>query len=101
MARRCQVSGSKTRFGRNVSHSNRKSSRRFLPNLQAASLHSEALGHAVGLRLTTRSLRTVQRHGGLDAYLLSTPDAKLAPDALRLKHRVRKALAAGQKRAAG
>lgn len=101
MARRCQVSGSKTSFGRNVSHSNRKSSRRFLPNLQEVSLQSEALGHRVGLRLTTRSLRTVQKHGGIDAFLLGTPDRKLAPEALRLKHRVQKAMGGKTSKQAG
>jgi hypothetical protein len=35
----------------------------------------------------------VSRAGGLDAYLLRTDDAKLAPEGLRLKRRVKKALA--------
>ncbi len=92
MPRRCSVSDSQTSFGHNVSHSNRKSSRRFLPNLQKSTLLSDALGAGVSLRLSTRSLRTVRSHGGLDAFLLGTPDARLAPEALRVKHRIQKAL---------
>jgi large subunit ribosomal protein L28 len=78
------------RFGRNVSHSNRKSSRTFEPNLQPVKLRSEALGRSVRLSISTRALRTVEKHGGLDAYLVRTPDEKLPPEALRLKRRIRK-----------
>jgi large subunit ribosomal protein L28 len=92
MPRRCSVSGSKTSYGQNVSHSNRKTPRRFLPNLQRTTFLSEALGCRVGLRLSTRSLRTVRTHGGIDPFLLSTADTKLAPEALALKHRIQKAM---------
>ena len=55
--------------------------------------HSSALRRKIPLRVTTRALRTVSRAGGLDAYLLRTNDAKLAPEGLRLKRQVKKALA--------
>lgn len=97
MARRCTISGSKTAYGQNVSHSNRKTPRRFLPNLQQATLVSEALGTGVGIRLSTRSLRTVRRHGGLDAFLLATPDSRLGEEALRIKHRIQKAMGGKRK----
>ncbi len=92
MARRCQITGSTTRFGHNVSHSNRKTSRRFDPNLQNATLHSDALRRKVVLRVTTRALRSVTKGGGLDAFLLSVADAKLAPEGLRLKRAIKRAL---------
>ena len=47
MARQCSITGKRVSYGRNVSHSNRKSSRRFEPNLQSATLLSEALGGRV------------------------------------------------------
>ena len=75
-----------------MSHSNIKTCRRFDPNLQRVHLQSEALGRRVALRVTTRALRTVQKHGGLDLFLLRTDDRKLAPDAVRLKRSVRKSL---------
>jgi large subunit ribosomal protein L28 len=92
VARRCQLTGTHTRFGRNVSHSNRKTSRRFDPNLQHATLYSEALRRKLALRVTTRALRSVTKGGGIDAYLLSADDAKLAPEGLRLKRAIKRAL---------
>jgi large subunit ribosomal protein L28 len=92
MPRRCELTGTRVSFGNNVSHSNRKSSRTFAPNLQSVSLLSDGLGRAVRLRVTTRALRTVQKRGGLDAYLLGTSDAKLPPEALELKRRLRRAI---------
>ena len=92
MARRCQLTGTETKFGHNVSHSNRKTSRRFDPNLQHATLYSDALRRSVGLRVTTRALRSVTKNGGIDAFLLSVDDAKLAPEGLRLKRAVKRAL---------
>lgn len=92
MPRRCELTGTRVSFGHNVSHSNRKSSRTFAPNLQSVSLVSDGLRRSVRLRVTTRALRTVQKRGGLDAYLLSTPDAKLPPEALELKRRLRRSV---------
>ena len=93
MARRCQLTGKEPQFGHNVSHSNRKTNRRFEPNLQRVTLYSDTLGRGVRMRICTRALRSVQRGGGLDAYLLKTADAKLAPEGLKLKRRLRKAMA--------
>jgi len=99
MPRRCELTGSKVATGNNVSHSNTRTRRTFAPNLQNVTLLSEALGHAVRLRVTTRALRTVQKVGGLDAYLLGTADVKLPPEGLALKRRVRKAVSGGTKAA--
>ncbi len=92
MARRCSLTGKEVQFGHNVAHSNRKTNRRFVPNIQKVSLQSEALGRAIQLRVSTRALRTVQKKGGLDAFLLQTDDARLAEQARRLKRKVQKAL---------
>jgi large subunit ribosomal protein L28 len=97
MSRRCMVTGKGALVGNNVSHANNKTKRRFLPNLQVATLLSDVLGQAVRMRLTTRGLKTVEHAGGLDAWLAKTPDAKLDKDMRRLKARVEKAL---EKRAA-
>ena len=95
MARRCELTGTGVQTGNNVSHAHNKTRRRFLPNLQRMSLMSDSLGQMVRLRVTTRALRTVDRHGGLDAYLLATGDDKLSLNARRIKRRVAKATAAG------
>ena len=75
MSRRCQITGKGVLSGNNVSHANNRTRRRFLPNLQDSSLLSDILGTAVRMRLSTRAIRTIEHNGGIDAYLLGTPDA--------------------------
>jgi len=99
MPRRCALTGKHVQFGHNVAHSNRKTNRRFEPNLQSVTLHSDALKRKLSLRVSTRALRTVQKKGGIDAFLLGSDDAKLPPEALRLKRKVRKALGGPARRA--
>jgi len=93
MSRRCSMTGKGPQVGHNVSHANNKTKRRFKPNLQMASLLSDALGHTIRIRLSVNGLRTVERRGGLDAFLLSTPDADLALPTRRLKRRIERAMA--------
>lgn len=93
MSRRCEITGKGVRVGHNVSHSNRKTKRRFLPNLQEQSLLSDALGLKVRLRLTPAALRTIEHNGGIDAYLGSVSSAKLPDEARRLKRRIELAAA--------
>ena len=97
MARRCDLTGTESLYGHNVSHANNRTNRRFMPNLQQVTLQSDALRKNVRLRVTTRALRSVQRNGGLDAYLLSRDDAKLAPVGLKLKHEIQRALSSVRK----
>jgi large subunit ribosomal protein L28 len=75
--------------GHNVSHSNVKSKRRFLPALAPASLQSEALGQTFRLRISNAALRTVDFRGGLDAFLLKACDEALSPRALKIKRQVK------------
>jgi large subunit ribosomal protein L28 len=81
--------------GHNVSHSNIKSKRRFLPSLRETALQSESLGQSFRLRVTNAALRTLDFKGGLDAFLLKAADEDLSPRALRIKRQV-KAKIAGQ-----
>ncbi len=94
MARRCELTGKGVLAGNNVSHAHNKTRRRFLPNLHDKALLSEALGRMVRLKVSTSAIRTVERHGGLDNYLLKTSDDRLSQDARRIKRQVRNALAA-------
>ena len=79
--------------GNNVSHANNKTKRRFLPNLQSTTLLSDALGQLVRLRVTPRGIRTIEIKGGLDAFLLGTPNRKLGTDAIRIKRRIQRKIA--------
>jgi len=93
MSRRCELTGKTVLAGNNVSHANNKTRRRFLPNLQDVSLLSDVLGGSVSMRLSTRAIRTVEHNGGIDAFLLSTPNSKLPEEAQALKRRILRAKA--------
>src|SRR5271155_957614 len=95
MARRCGITGKGVQVGHNVSHSNIKTKRRFLPNLQTISLLSDVLG-PVRLRLSAAAIRTIEKKGGIDAFLKTTTDRELSPEIRRLKRRVASAAAARQ-----
>ena len=92
MSRKCVVTGKGVQVGHNVSHSNIKTKRRFLPNLQRTSVPSDVLG-SVRLRVTAAAIRTIEHKGGIDAFLRKTPDRKLSPEIRRLKRRVERARA--------
>lgn len=94
MSRRCELTGKGALTGHKVSHSNRKTKRRFLPNLCSVTLASEALGRSVRLRISAQALRTVDHRGGLDAFLAKARDEDLSPRALELKRAIEKAKAA-------
>ena len=85
MAKRCQITGKGVMSGNNVSHAKNRTRRRFLPNLQQTSMESEILGRTVSLRVTTSAIRTVEKHGGLDAFLMQARNAELADEARALK----------------
>jgi large subunit ribosomal protein L28 len=96
MSRRCQITGKGVLAGNNVSHANNKTRRRFLPNLQQQSMLSDVLGFSVSLRMSTRAIRTVERNGGIDAFLLATPNRRLPAAALTLKRQILRARARQQ-----
>ncbi len=94
MSRRCDLTGKGPLTGHKVSHSNRKTKRRFLPNLCSVTLISDALGRSVRLRISANALKSVDHRGGLDAFLLKAKDTDLAPNALELKRAIVKKQAA-------
>jgi large subunit ribosomal protein L28 len=94
MARRCELSGKGVQTGHNVSHSNNKTKRRYLPNLVNVSLISDALGETLHFRVSASALRTVEHRGGLDAYLVKADDAELSQRAVTAKRMIVKKLAA-------
>lgn len=92
MSRTCDLLGTGVQYGNKVSHSNRKTRRRFEPNIQPVSLISEALGVTVRLNLSAATVRTVEHNGGLDSFLLTTSATKLTEEGARLKRRVKRAM---------
>jgi len=96
MSRRCELTGIGPMVGHNVSHSNIKTKRRFLPALAATSLQSEALGESFRLKISNAALRTLDFRGGLDTVLLNTKDELLSLRARRIKRQVKAKLSATQ-----
>jgi large subunit ribosomal protein L28 len=88
MARRCVLSGKGVLVGHNVSHANNKTKRRYLPNVQSRRLYSETLGETVRLKIALNTLRTIDKHGGLDGYLRQAKPATLPEPLRRMKKRI-------------
>ena len=93
MARRCMITGKGVLSGNNVSNANNKTRRRYLPNLQEQSFFSDVLGASIQIRLTTNGIRTIEHNGGLDAFLIGTPNRRLPEEAQSLKRRILRAQA--------
>ena len=68
MSKICQLTGKRPISGNNVSFSNRKTKRRFLPNLQKKRFFIPETGQWVSLKLTTGAIRNINRLG-IFAYL--------------------------------
>ena len=94
MSRRCELTGKSAQVGHKVSHSNIKTKRRFLPNLLNVTMISDALGRSLRLRVSANALRTVDRRGGLDAFLMKAKNEELSTKALEIKRQVQKKRAA-------
>lgn len=91
MSRRCELTGKAVLVGNLVSHSNRKTKTRFLPNLVRVTLLSDALNQSVRLRVTAHALRSVEHRGGLDAFLLKASENDLSQKARELRRKIIKA----------
>ena len=100
MSRRCELTGVGPMVGHNVSHSNVKTKRRFLPALSPVTLQSDALGQTFSLRISNAALRTVDFKGGLDVFLLNARDENLSARALKIKRQVKAKQAAAAQPAA-
>jgi len=94
MSKVCSVNAKKkVAVGNNVSHSKRRTRRRFLPNLQSVSFFSEALKKFVKLRVSTKSIRSIEHNDGIDKFLLKTSSELLSANALKIKKSIKKATA--------
>ena len=92
MSRRCELTGKAVQSGNKVSHSNRKTRTRFLPNLCQVTLLSDTLGRKVKLRIAAAALRSVEHRGGLDAFLVKSHESTLSENAVALKREIVKKL---------
>eukprot|EP00475_Leptophrys_vorax_P007696 TRINITY_DN14881_c1_g1_i2.p2 TRINITY_DN14881_c1_g1~~TRINITY_DN14881_c1_g1_i2.p2 ORF type:complete len:135 (+),score=12.06 TRINITY_DN14881_c1_g1_i2:570-974(+) len=80
-ARRGLYAGKEIKFGNKISEDGGNRSRRqWKPNVQSKRLYSFALQHFIRFRVTTHALRCIDKAGGVDEYLLNTPDKELNSD---------------------
>ena len=93
MSRRCELTGVGPMIGHNVSHSNVKTKRRFLPALRVIRIHSDSLGQHFSLKISNAALRTLDFRGGLYAYLVKAGDEILSPRAQKIKRQIKAKLA--------
>ncbi len=92
MSKKCELLAVGVMSGNNVSHSNRKTKRRFLPNLKTVALKSDVLGVNLKLKVTASTLRTVNKYGNIDNFLVNYRYLKLTDLARKLRGKVKKKL---------
>ena len=85
MSKRCELTGVSPMKGHNVSHSNNKTKRRFLPNLKKVVFKSDILKKNIRLTVTNSALRTVDFKGGLDKFLKTAKKKNLSKRVKKLK----------------
>ena len=90
MSRVCELTGKKPMVGHTVSHSNIKTKRRYLTNRVNVTVHSDALGQSYSARVSAAALRTVDKRGGLDAFLAKAKDDELSAKMLKVKKEIAK-----------
>ncbi len=85
MVKKCSITNKKPMSGNNVSHAVNKTKRRFLPNLQNVSFFSEILNKKVRLKVSSKGIKTVEKKGGIDNYVITSKNSMLAPEVVKLK----------------
>jgi large subunit ribosomal protein L28 len=91
MTRRCELTGKGPMSGQLRSHAENKTKRVFRPNLVDVTLISDALQRQVRLRVSAHALKSVEKNGGLDAFLLKAKSEVLSERCQKLKRQVSKA----------
>ena len=90
MTKKCDLTGKHSMTGNNVSHANNKTKRKFFPNLQSVSLYSEQLDSKLSFKVAASTLRTVEKSGGIDKFLLNTKANNLSTLAKKYKKNILK-----------
>ena len=78
MSRRCDLTGVGVQFGNNVSHSQRKTRRRFEPNLRKVTYKSVTTGQEYRLKITAKCMRTIDKLGGFDYFMMNAKSYKMS-----------------------
>ncbi len=85
MVNKCSITKKKPLTGNNVSHAVNRTKRRFYPNLHNVSFFSEVLGKKVRLKVSSRGIKTVEKNGGIDNYVIRSKNSSLTDETKKLK----------------
>ena len=85
MVKKCDITNVKPMTGNNVSHAVNKTKRRFYPNLHNVSFFSEILGKNIKLKVSSRGIKTVEKNGGIDNYIINTKNMNLTSETKKIK----------------
>jgi large subunit ribosomal protein L28 len=88
MSRRCELTGVAVQYGNNVSHSQRKTRRCFQPNIRSVIYTSELTGEKYKLKVVAKTMRTLEKVGGLDAFMLRANASVMSLKAKKLKKEI-------------
>ncbi|MBF0418436.1 MAG: 50S ribosomal protein L28 [Magnetococcales bacterium] len=89
MTRKLTMGGKAPQTGYRVSHSHRRTKHAWLPNIQKRALFSMILRQSFQMTITTETLRSVDKAGGLDNFLLQMNTGLLNEPMRRLQARIR------------
>ena len=88
MSRKCELTGVAVQYGNNVSHSQRKTRRRFEPNIKSIIYSSELTGKKYRFKVVTKAIRTVEKVGGFDSYMLKVKKDVISSKAAKAKNEI-------------
>ena len=93
---RCELTGKKPVVKNLVSHSNIKTKSRAFPNVCLRTFYSLVLKRSFRLKVATSTLRSIDKYGGIDLFLISRPKTQLSPHALKLRNKLEKKMQKGK-----
>jgi large subunit ribosomal protein L28 len=88
MSFQCELSGVSALYGNKVSHSQRKTRRRFEPNIRIVRFISDLMGQVYRFKVAAKTLRSVEKVGGFDQYIIKTPDKSLSAKAKTVRKKL-------------
>lgn len=92
MSKKCDLLSVGVMSGNKVSHSNRKTRRKFYPNLRSISLKSDSLGINLSFKVAASTLRTINKYGNIDNFLVNYRFNKLSSEAQKLRVKIKNKL---------
>ena len=85
MPKKCELTGKGPLKGHKVSHANNKTKRRFLPNLKKIKFKSDILKRNLKINVSNAGVRSVDKKGSLDQYLIEVKNKNLSPRLKKIK----------------